>query len=54
MDYRKLADEAYKLYNAFYNVFLNKDLAFDLTKFCVKEFPIFREMVEEENHVCEY
>lgn len=48
MNYLKLASEAYKLYNAFFDKFYDRDQAFELTKFCIKEFPIFREMIVEE------
>lgn len=49
MNYSKLSKEAYKLYNAFFDQFFDKDRAFELTKFCIKEFPIFREMIKEDD-----
>ena len=48
MNYNKLSKEVYKLYRTFFDDFLDRDQAFELTKFCIKEFPIFREMIEEE------
>lgn len=48
MNYKKLANEVYKLYRTFFDVFFDRDQAFELTKFCVKEFPMFKEMIEED------
>lgn len=49
MDYTKLSAEAYKLYLAFCNAYFDSKQAFELTKFCIKEFPIFKEMIKEED-----
>lgn len=49
MDYTKLSAEAYKLYSAFRDVYFTDSQAFELTKFCIKEFPIFKEMIKEED-----
>lgn len=48
MNYKKLANEARKLYRAFRDEAFTCDEAYKLTKSCVEEFPIFREMIEEE------
>jgi hypothetical protein len=47
MDYTKLAKEARKLYQAFSNEF-GIDIALELTKLCVTEFPMFQDFVVEE------
>ena len=49
MDYTKLSQEARKLYDAFFDAFYDRDQAFELTKFCIREFPIFKEMIKEED-----
>lgn len=47
MNYNKLVSEVSKLYDAFRNDFgIDDSLAF--TKICLREFPIFREMIEYE------
>lgn len=47
MDYTRLAREANKLYQAFCNEFAT-DIALELTKLCIIEFPIFQNFVVEE------
>lgn len=47
MDYTRLAAEASKLYQAFCNEF-GTDIALELTKLCVTEFPMFQGFVVEE------
>lgn len=47
MDYRKLTKEAYKLYTEFCNAYFTNEQAFELTMFCIREFPIFRDMITE-------
>ena len=49
MNYSKLSKEAYKLYLAFIDAYFDYNQAFELTKFCIKEFPIFREMINEDD-----
>lgn len=48
MDYTKLSTEAFKLYNELLNAGFSTDYAFELTKFCVKEFPMFKNFVTDE------
>ena len=48
MDYTKLADEAFKMYNSFIRAGFSFNYAFELTKFCVKEFPIFKDFITED------
>lgn len=48
MNYSKLAEESSKLHEAFRHVGWCDEWAYELTKTCVREFPIFREMIEEE------
>lgn len=48
MNYQKLSHEIYKMYNTFLIDFRDVSQAFELAKFCVKEFPIFRDMIEED------
>ncbi len=47
MDYTKLAAEAGKIYRAFSNE-LGADIALELTKLCITEFPMFQDFVVEE------
>lgn len=47
MDYRKLTREAYKLYREFCDAYFTDEQAFELTMFCIKEFPIFKDMITE-------
>lgn len=47
MDYTKLAVEASKLYRALCNEFAT-DIALELTKLCITEFPIFQTFIMEE------
>lgn len=49
MNYTILSEEAYKLYTSFCNVCFTDSQAFELTKFCIKEFPVFKEMIKEED-----
>lgn len=46
MDYTKLANEANKLYQAFCNEF-GTDIALELTKLCIIEFPMFQNFIVE-------
>lgn len=48
MIYTKLVSEVSKLYDAFHAEFSSHDESLALTKICLREFPIFREMIEEE------
>lgn len=48
MDYTKLASEARKLYHALRDEEFDAAQAYDITKFCVRDYPIFREMIEKE------
>ena len=51
MDYNKLTAEAYKMYESFINAGFSTDHAFELTKFCIKEFPIFKNFIVEEFYI---
>lgn len=48
MDYTKLTTEARKLFNSFLDAGFDVDNAFELTKFCIKEFPMFNNFIFEE------
>lgn len=48
MNYTKLASEARKLYHALRDENFNDKEAYDITKVCVRDYPIFREMIEKE------
>ena len=48
MEYTKLTTEAFKLYESFMNAGFGNDYAFELTKFCIKEFLIFKGFITEE------
>lgn len=49
MDYSKLTDEAFKMYNSFiYSGFVTEH-AFELTKFCIKEFSMFKNLIIDES-----
>ena len=48
MDYTKLASEARKLYHALRDEEFDAEQAYDITKICVRDYPMFREMIEKE------
>ena len=48
MNYTKLAKEARKLYHALRDENFNDGEAYDITKVCVRDYPIFQEMIEKE------
>lgn len=48
MDYTKLAKEAYKMYAALRDEKFDANQAYGITKVCVRDYPIFREMIEKE------
>ena len=48
MDYTKLTGEAFKMYESFLNAGFSTDYAFELTKFCIKEFPMFKNFIIDE------
>lgn len=48
MNYTKLASEARKLYSALRDEEFDANQAYEITKVCVRDYPIFREMIEEE------
>lgn len=48
MNYSKLAEESSKMFEAFRQAGWNDEWAYELSKTCIREFPVFREMVEEE------
>ena len=48
MEYSKLTNEAYRLYTSFCDAGFSSEHAFELTKFCVKEFTIFKSMITDE------
>lgn len=47
MDYTRLADQVYALYSAFCDKYFTPEQALDLTKFCMKEFPIFKTLIPD-------
>ena len=47
-NYSNLTTEAFKMYESFISVGFGTDHAFELTKFCIKEFPIFKKLIVEE------
>lgn len=51
MDYTKLAGEAYKMYESFISAGFGTDQAFELAKFCIKEFPMFKSFIVEEMYI---
>lgn len=50
MNYTKLASEARKLYDAFREEHFDENQSYYLTKECIRDYPIFREMIEKEEH----
>lgn len=48
MNYTKLASEARKLYDAFREEHFDENQSYYLTKECIRDYPIFREMIEKE------
>lgn len=48
MNYSKLAEESSKIFEAFRQAGWCDEWAYELSKTCIREFPIFREMIEEE------
>lgn len=48
MDYTKLSAEAFRLYESFITSGFGTEYAFELTKFCIKEFPIFKNFILDE------
>ena len=48
MNYTKLASEARKLYHALRDEEFYEDQAYEIVKVCVRDYPIFQEMIEEE------
>lgn len=50
MDYTKLAKEARKLYDAFRNEHFDENQSYYLTKVCVQDYPIFREMIKKDGY----
>lgn len=48
MNYTKLTAEAFKMYESFISSGFGTDYAFELTKFCIKEFPIFKNFITDE------
>lgn len=48
MDYTKLTVEAFKMYGSFLDAGFSTDYAFELTKFCIKEFPMFKNFITDE------
>lgn len=48
MNYTKLASEARKLYSALRDEEFDANQAYEITKVCVRDYPIFRKMIEEE------
>lgn len=48
MNYTKLASEARKLYTALRDEEFDAESACEIVKVCVRDYPIFREMIEKE------
>ena len=48
MDYSKLTAEAFKMYDSFINAGFVTEHAFELTKFCMKEFPMFKNFIVDD------
>ena len=48
MNYTKLANEARKLYDALREEHFDENQSYYLTKECIRDYPIFREMIEKE------
>ena len=48
MNYTKLASEAYKMYAALRDEKFDAQQAYGIVKVCVRDYPIFREMIEED------
>lgn len=48
MNYSRLAKESSKIFEAFRQEGWNDEWAYELSKICIREYPIFREMIEEE------
>ena len=48
MNYTKLASEARKLYDAFREEHFDENQSYYLMKECIRDYPIFREMIEKE------
>lgn len=48
MDYTKLAKEAYKMYASLRDEKFDANQAYEIVKVCVRDYPIFREMIEME------
>ena len=53
MDYTKLAKEAYKMYAALRDEMFDAQQAYGIVKVCVRDYPIFREMVDKEEETPE-
>lgn len=50
-NYDKLTAEAFKMYESFLHAGFGPGDAFELTKFCIKEFPIFKNLIVEEFYI---
>lgn len=48
MNYTKLASEARKLYTALRDEEFDVNQAYEIVKVCVRDYPIFREMIDKE------
>ena len=48
MNYTKLAKEAYKMYAALRDEKFDAHQSYGIVKVCVRDYPIFREMIEKE------
>ena len=48
MNYTKLAEESSKIFEAFGQAGWCDEWAYELSKTCIREFPIFRDMIEGE------
>jgi hypothetical protein len=48
MNYTKLASEARKLYHALRDAEFDANQAYGITEVCVRDYPIFRGMIEED------
>ena len=50
-NYDKLTAEAFKMYESFLKAGFCVGDAFELTRFCIKEFPIFKDLIVEEFYI---
>lgn len=54
MNYTKLTSEARKLYTALRDEEFDANQAYEIVKVCVRDYPIFREMIDEDEKMIGY